>query len=150
MRRSVGNAKQAHSISQAIAMTPQSLSRKIKRLRIGAPITAGYECALMARGVWSNEGVWYTTQKEHWLGWLSEYDGPGAYGRKAQSGRTAEFVYNHINCPPMLLWLAEAAEVSKRDVLTAKRSALSARPSRGTHCAVIRRAIPWPMIEERL
>ena len=132
------------------AMTPRLLLRKIRKLGVASPITKSYARALVARGVWSNEGVWYTTQKEHWLGWLSEYDSPGAYGRKTVSGRSAEFVYNHINCPPMLLWLAEAAGVSRRDVLGAKRSALSARRSRGTHCAVIRKAIPWPMIEERL
>jgi hypothetical protein len=131
-------------------MTPRSLFRKIRLLRVSAPITASYERALMARGIWNNHGVWYTAQKEHWLGWLSEYDGPGAYGRKTWTGHSAEFVYNHINCPPMLLWLAEAAGVSKRDVLAAKRTALSARQNRGTHCAVIRRAVPWPMIEERL
>jgi hypothetical protein len=131
-------------------MTPRALSRKIKKLRIKAPITASYERALMARGIWSNEGVWYTTQMEHWLGWLSGYDSPGAYNRKTWSGRSAEFVYNHINCPPMLLWLAEAVGVSRRDVLAAKRSALAARQSLGTHCGVIRRAIPWPIIEERL
>jgi hypothetical protein len=131
-------------------MTPRSLSRKISGLRTKAPITASYARALTRLGIWSDEGVWYGTQKEHWLGWLSQYDGPGAYGRKTWSGRSAEFVYNHINCPPMLLWLAEAAGVSKRNVLAAKRSALSARRIRGTHCAVIRRAIPWPMIGERL
>jgi hypothetical protein len=127
-------------------VTPKSLFRKIKGLEVGAPITAGYERALMTRGVWSNQGVWYITQKQHWLGWLSEY----AYGRKTRSGRSTEFVYSHINCPPMLLWLAEAAGVSKRNILAASRSALAARRSRGTHCAVIRRAIAWPMIEERL
>jgi hypothetical protein len=63
-----------------------------------------------------------------------------------RSGRAAEFVYNHTNCPPMLLWLAEAAGVSKRDVLAAMRIALLARRNRGTHCAVIRRAIPWSII----
>jgi hypothetical protein len=131
-------------------MTPRSLSRKIRRLRVGAPITESYARALVARGVWSDEGVWYATQKEHWLGWLSEYDSSGAYGRKTVSGRSAEFVYNHINCPPMLLWLAEAAGVSRRNVLAAKRSALAARRSRGTHCAVIRTAIPWSVIEGRL
>lgn len=131
-------------------MTPKSLRQKIKRLGIKAPITASYERALMASGVWSNKGVWYMTQKEHWLGWLSQYDGPGAYGRKTWSGRSAEFVYNHINCPPMLLWLAEASGVSKRVVLAAKRSALAARQNRGTHCAVIRKAIQWPMVNERL
>jgi hypothetical protein len=131
-------------------MTPRLLCRKIKKLRVGAPITESYARALVARGIWSDEGIWYTTQKEHWLGWLTEYDSPGAYGRKTVSGRSGEFVYNHINCPPMLLWLAEAAGVSRRNVLAAKRSALAARRSRGTHCAAIRKAIPWPMVEERL
>jgi hypothetical protein len=106
--------------------------------------------ALIARGVWTDEGVWYTSQKEHWRGWLSEYGGPGAYGRKSWKGRSAEFVYNHIGCPPMLLWLAEAAGVSKTKVLAAKRSALAARGKRATHCAKIRTAIPWPVIEEQL
>ncbi len=88
--------------------------------------------------------------KEHWLGWLSEYDGPGAYGRKSWKGRSAEFVYNHIGCPPMLLWLAEAAGVPKTKVLAAKRSALATGGRRATHCAKIRTAIPWSVIEERL
>ena len=135
-------------LTKAKAVTPRSLARRISR--VGAPITESYAHTLVEGGVWSDKGVWYKTQKEHCLGWLSEYDGPGAYGRKTRSGRSAEFVYNHINCPPMLLWLAEAAGVSKRDVLAAKRIALSARRNRGTHCAVIRRAIPWSIIEERL
>ena len=25
--------------------------------------------------------VWYKTQHEHWLGWLSNYNGPGANNR---------------------------------------------------------------------
>ena len=102
-------------------MTPKSLHRKISKLRVKAPITASYGRALVARGVWDDKGVWYTSQKEHWLGWLSEYDGPGAYNRKSWKGRSAEFVYNHIGCPPMLLWLAEAAGVSKTKVVAAKR-----------------------------
>lgn len=131
-------------------MTPKLLSRKIRKLPLKAPVTARYARALVSRGVWSSEGVWYKTQKEHWLGWLSEYDGPGAYNRKTRSGRSAEFVYNHINCPPMLLWLAEAADVSSRKVAGAVKSALAARRSRGSHCAVLRRIIPWSEIEQCL
>jgi hypothetical protein len=131
-------------------MTPRLLSRKISKLRVRSPITASYWRELVARGIWDDQGVWYTSQKEHWLGWLSEYDGPGAYDRKSRTGRSAEFAYNHIGCPPMLLWLAEAAGVSKTKVLAAKRSALSARRNRAPHCAMIRRAIPWSVIEERL
>src|SRR5687768_1490863 len=41
-------------------------------------------------------GKWYLTQKEHWLGWLSGYDGPGAYGRKGGPHQDAMFAYNHI------------------------------------------------------
>lgn len=55
--------------------------------------------------------VWYMTQKEHWLDWLREYDGPGAYGRMAGTQRDARFAYNHIVEPKMLLWLIEAAGV---------------------------------------
>jgi hypothetical protein len=131
-------------------MTPNSLRRKISKLRIAAPVTENYGQALIARGIWGTKDVWYSSQKEHWMGWLSEYDGPGAYGRKSWSGRTAEFVYNHINCPPMVLWLAEAAGVPKKDLLAAKRSALSGRQNRASHCALIRKAVPWSAIEERL
>jgi len=131
-------------------MSPRVLSQKIRKLRVKSPITASYGRELIALGVWHDEGVWYTSQKEHWLGWLSEYDGPGAYDRKNWKGRSAEFTYNHIGCPPMLLWLAEAAGVSKTKLLAAKRSALSARRNRATHCAMIRRTIPWSAIEERL
>jgi len=131
-------------------MTPNSLRRKISKLRIAAPVTESYGQALIARGIWSSEDVWYTSQKEHWMRWLSEYNGPGAYGRKTSSGRTAEFVYNHINCPPMVLWLAEAAGVPKKEILDAKRSALSGGRNRGSHCALIRKAIPWSVIEEQL
>src|SRR5258708_168047 len=133
--------------SPAIAMTPNSLKRKISKLRITAPVTASYGQALIARGIWSGKEVWYSSQKEHWMGWLSEYRGPEYYGGKNWRGRTGEFVYNHINCPPMVLWLAEASGVPRKDILAAKRSALSGGQNRGSHCALIRKAIPWSAIE---
>ncbi len=131
-------------------LTPIGLARKIKALLATRPITASYKRALVVRRIWSSEGVWYKSQKEHWLGWLSEYNGPGAYDRKTQRGRSAQFVYNHINCPPMVLWLAEAAGVPKARVLAAKRSALATCRSRGSHCAEIRKIIPWQVIEEQI
>ncbi|MBR0405923.1 MAG: hypothetical protein IJI68_12125, partial [Eggerthellaceae bacterium] len=60
-----------------VEMTPGGLARKIKTLRATRPITASYARTLEIRGIWKSEGVWYRSQKEHWLGWLSEYDGPG-------------------------------------------------------------------------
>ena len=131
-------------------MTPSALRSKIAKLRIRAPVTESYGRALINREIWTDEAVWYRNQKEHWLGWLSEYDGPGAYSRKNWKQRSAEFVYNHIGCPPMLLWLAEAAGVKKREILAAKRLALSGSSSRASHCAIIRKSIPWSKIEETL
>ena len=83
-------------------MTPQQLATKIHKLRDTVPITAEFERVLVRSGIWNRRRASYATQKEHWLGWLSEYNGPGYYGRKS-SHRSAEFVYNHIVCPmPML------------------------------------------------
>jgi len=128
-------------------MTPKRLAHKIRNLPVKAPITASYERVLIARNIWDDDGVWYTSQKEHWVEWLLEYDGPGAYNRKTSKGRSAELAYNHVRCPPMLLWLAEAAGVSKKQVLAAKRSALKARRNLGSQCAALRGAIPWSEIE---
>jgi hypothetical protein len=131
-------------------MTPKALRTKINKLQIAAPVTESYGRALTVREIWSDKEVWYSSQKVHWMGWLAEYDGPGYYGRKSWNGRTAEFVYNHIGNPSMLLWLAEAAGIPKKDLLAAKRSALSGRRNRVSHCALIRKAIPWPVVEDRL
>jgi hypothetical protein len=128
----------------------KGLARKIGKLPIVAPITASYEQALIARGIWDKRRVWYRSQKEHWIGWLSQYDGPGAYNRKTWKGRSAEFTYNHVRCPPMLLWLAEATGVPKKDVLAAKRSALKASQNLGGQSAALRRAIPWAIVEQLL
>lgn len=129
-------------------MTPKMLSRKIRRLRARLPISTEFERVLQKRGTWRGK-QWYRSQKEHWLGWLSEYHGPGYYGRK-DSYRSSEFVYNHIVCPPMVLWLAEASGVPKSTVAKAKRAALSAKPSFPAQCAAIRKVIPWELIKLRL
>jgi hypothetical protein len=127
-------------------MTPRQLAAKIRKLRARVPITTAFEGVLRRdRG----RCVWYTSQKEHWLGWLSEYHGPGYYGR-TNSHRSAEFVYNRIVCPPMLLWLAEASGAPKARVADAKQAALSASPHLPAQSAAIRRIITWEMIEVRL
>jgi hypothetical protein len=130
-------------------MTPHRLAAKIRKLRARLPMTTEFERVLVRRGIWSNSRVWYTSQKEHWLGWLSEYRGSGYYGRE-HSHRSAEFVYNHIVCPPMVLWLAEASGIPKVKVAEAQRTALSAKPHLPAQSAAIRKIIPWRMIEVRL
>jgi hypothetical protein len=78
-----------------------------------------------------------------------EYDGPGFYGR-ASAKRSAAFVYNHINCPPMLIWLAEAAGVPETKLATAIEDALNGAKPWPSQCASIRRVIPWQDIEEAI
>jgi hypothetical protein len=118
-------------------MTPNQLATRITRLRARPAITTQFERALDGRGTWSSTSAWYTSQKEHWSGWLVGYQGSGAYGRKNWH-RSADFVYNHINCPPMVLWLGEASGLPKARVVEAKQAALSANPNRAPQCAAIR------------
>ena len=133
-------------ISKSKVMTPRGLARRIRDYPARPPVTTRFERVLMARKQWNTKGVWYKSQKVHWLGWLSEYDGPGFYNR--QNGkRSAEFVYNHINCAPMVLWLGEVSGISKTKVSEAKRAALSARGTLSSQCAAIRKVIPWRIIE---
>jgi hypothetical protein len=130
-------------------MTPNQLAAKIRNLRERAPITNAFERVLSRRDLRNSRRVWYSSQKEHWLGWLSENSGPGYYGRK-NSHRSAEYAYNHIICPPMVLWLGESSGVPKAKVAAAKRAALSAGAHLPAKSAAIRKIIPWEMIEGRL
>jgi len=131
-------------------MTPLQLRQKIKRFEAAPPITLSFERALTKQGTRSADGVWYTSQKEHWLGWLSEYDGPGAYGRKTSVVRSAEFAFKHVVCPPMVLWLGEASGVNTSLMMQAKKAALGASRKLQGKCAAIRNIVPWSMIEESL
>lgn len=94
-------------------------------------------------------GVWYTTQKQHWLGWLGEYDGPGAYGRLPGRHRDAKFAYNHIVCPEALLWLVEAAGV-RPELVQAAWSAYEAGTSLMQKSGAIRRHVPWAEVYDVL
>jgi hypothetical protein len=133
-------------------MTPLGLARKISKLSECVPITSSFENALTAQGNWNpeREKKKYSSQKQHWKGWLSEYGSGGYYNRKNQAVRSVEVVYNRIGCPPMLLWLIEASGVQRRLVRAAMRSALLATPSYASQCSKIRKTVPWSMVEERL
>ncbi len=56
-------------------MTPLGLAGIVARLDATLPISGALEEALIQRG-FMRPG-WYSSQQEHWLGWLSEYDGQG-------------------------------------------------------------------------
>lgn len=94
-------------------------------------------------------GIWYESQKEHWIGWLFEYEGPGAYGRKVVRGRDAKYVYNHVVCPDLLLFLAAANGVDAKTIRAAKRGMAQAT-TQMAQAAVIRRSLPWTTILEAM
>lgn len=127
------------------SLSRAALKRYIASLPTTVPITARYERALAGR--WKAE-VWYTSQKEHWIGWLRGYHGPGPYGRQEWK-RDAAFIYNHVVCPPMILWLAEAAEVPGTLIKKAAREA-DIRQSLMSQAAAIRRVLPWTLVGEHL
>ena len=93
--------------------------------------------------------VWYKTQKEHWLGWLHEYDGPGAYGRIPGKQRDAKFAYNHIVEPKMLLWLIEAAGV-RTDLVNAAKRVSTQGESPMQKSGAIRKCAPWTVLYDTI
>lgn len=130
-------------------MTTSQLKRRIRRLPARPPVTAQPEAALAKRGTPDTSTERYSSQKEHWLLWLGEYTGMGYYGRQDWN-RAADFVYNHIVCPPMVLWVGEASGIDKAIVTKAKNSALRAMPTFPSQSAAIRKLIPWTLIEMTL
>lgn len=127
-------------------MTPKELRNHIKRLSPRGPVARSLEQTISGGGM---RVVWYATQREHLLGWLSEYDGPGYYGR-SNWNRSAEFVYNHFQCAPGLLWLAEAAGVPKFALVKARRAVLAAGENSAAQAGALRRVLPWPLVEALL
>jgi hypothetical protein len=127
-------------------MTPNELRDRIKRLLPRGPVTRSLERSISGGGM---KVVWYANQREHLLGWLDEYDGPGYYGRK-NPNRSAEFIYNHFQCAPGLLWLAEAAGVPRFALVKAKKAVLAAPKNSAAQAGSLRRVLPWPLVEALL
>lgn len=121
--------------------------QSLRKLRLPVPMTEAYEDKLRGKGQHLKE-IWYTSQGEHWEGWLGEYNGGGFYGRKDHN-RTAEFTYNHIMCPPMLIWLAETVGIDENTIANAIKDSL-ATDKYQEQCGVIRKAIGWSEIEKAI
>lgn len=93
-------------------------------------------------------GIWYMTQKEHWLGWLKEYTGPGAYGRKNWK-HDAQFVYNHVVCPEMLLFLIRSLPLHFEKIQWAEEACNNAESSM-EKVGAIRKIASWKDIESAI
>lgn len=93
---------------------------------------------------WGNRKLWYSTQKEHMIGWFSEAAGPGAYGRKTR-GRNARQTYNSLQCAPALLWIGEALGEDPV-MVTAAANRAAGRGRESTQSAQIRAIVSWDRI----
>lgn len=129
-------------------LRPKELRRRIKQLDANTPHHRLLEAALQ-EGVGFG-GAWYSSQKEHWLGWLAEYSGQGAYGRLIDPTRDARYVYNHIQCAPMLFWLIEALDDFEDRLDDIFRDVVDAPVRNASQCAALRRIVGWAEIEVAL
>ena len=84
----------------------------------------------------------YSTQKDHWLGWLDPGAGTGTYPRRSGNNRGARHVYNHIRESKMLLWLISAAGV-RGELVDAAKAAAESVASFPAKAAAIRKHVPW-------
>lgn len=83
----------------------------------------------------------YCDQKHHWTRWLNDYQCPD---------RPAKRIYNAINCPTMLFWLAEAVGVERNCLSSAIHAAEAAPNNQISQTAAIRRVIGWGSICQQL
>lgn len=84
------------------------------------------------------------TQKDHWLGWLGGYFGPGFYGRKNWN-HDAKFAYNHVVCPELLLYLVRAIPL-RTDLIEAAENAYQSGSTLMAKAGAIRKVVPWSEI----
>ena len=94
-------------------------------------------------------GIWYKTQKEHWLGWLKEYHGSGAYNRKVDKERDARYAYNHIVNYKMLLWIIDASGVDLKIVKMAK-SVIDTNRTMQENAKIVRKLVSWEILAKVL
>lgn len=129
-------------------MTPRVLRAHIAPLPENPPQYRKLETAIQIGAGF--DGAWYRSQKEHWLGWLREYDGPGAYGRGTSTPRRASYVWTHIQCAPMLFWLAEALDAPQATLNVAFEAVINAPGKGASQCAALRKILLWSDIDALL
>lgn len=89
----------------------------------------------------------YTSQRDHWLGWLGVTKGTGSYERSSET--RAEVVYNRIVEPKMLLWLITAAKVDPARLKQATQGAAAAN-TLGGQSKAIRQAVPYSVVADAI
>lgn len=127
------------------ALSPTELVRIIQLLPEALPLTDAFEGRTMA-GYPGPEVPWYRSQKEHLIGFIGDYNGPGAYNRSGFDG-TARDWYQRFQCAPGLLWLAEALGEDRETLRAGIEAIRAAGPHSASQCGAFRKVVPWARIE---
>lgn len=87
---------------------------------------------------------WFSSQKEHWLGWL-------VYQQMLSSGITPKVVWNRLKSSPMMFYLAESGGVDNHQLNlledAVSRAALINSKDGNPHGKYIRETLPWEKLE---
>ena len=99
-------------------------------------------------------GKWYTSQRQHMLGWLVFQDCKARMAGLDPKTLKASNIWNRLKCSPSMFWLAEGAGVSSDLLDQAEEAAIRAtaiNPRDGNpHGTYMREIIPWPILEEAI
>ncbi|WP_210093716.1 hypothetical protein [Ruegeria sp. HKCCSP346] len=96
--------------------------------------------------------AWYANQKEHWIGWPADYEGPGAYVKAPKGNVAAEYVYRRMVCTPALFWLVVQSASIERTAAQALVTSILADPNAAmaSHSTLKRRTVPWDVVRTAL
>ena len=132
-------------------MTTQDLLEAVSRFPLQTTFSERLSGLLSAQKPTDESGTDpRPTMKDSLLGWLSDYEKPGYY-KRMNPGRSAKFMYNHLQSAPSIIYLAEAAGISEE--LLARAVQAASDPLLRTcasQCGAVRKLIPWCAVEMRL
>src|SRR5207249_8263289 len=83
--------------------------------------------------------------KKGWLNWLSNYEDPS----RVTPDRNAEFIYNALNMPEWMIWLAAATGVD-HELIDKAALAIDRKEFRQTQAAAVRDILPWESVAQHL
>lgn len=124
-------------------MSNQEMVRVFRTLEPHLPISDEYE-----RVQPQKKGVWWSSQKEHMIGWFRSQrtKGSGSYSRN-NPNTSARTTYNRLLCPAAFIWIAEALGEEPHVIQAAVDAALN-EPNARKRPGLVRKYLPWERIYE--
>ena len=82
------------------------------------------------------------SQKIHMMRWF-RYTGK----MEPNTSRSAESIYNHLQCVEGLVWIAEVMGIPEQKIIDACEMAYQTNDRKSAQCARFRAVIPWQAVE---